>query len=53
MGSIIVKAFFGGPSPGKIGNPPKMFSLAGDALVRNCRKFAQIGLMIAKTLFLT
>jgi hypothetical protein len=38
---------------GKRGNPPKAFSPAGDALARNCRKAPQIGLMIAKTLFLT
>jgi hypothetical protein len=38
--------------PGKWGNPPKVFSPAGEALARNCRKACRIGLMIAKTLFL-
>jgi hypothetical protein len=46
------RAVPGGPTPGKWGNPPKMFSPAGKAPARNCRKFPQIGLMIAKTLFL-
>jgi hypothetical protein len=40
------------PRPGKRGNPPKIFSLAGEAPARNYRKAPQIGLMIAKTLFL-
>jgi hypothetical protein len=39
--------------PGKWGNPSKVFSPAGEAPARNYRKFPQIGLMIAKTLFLT
>jgi hypothetical protein len=39
-------------APGKRGNPPKVLFPAGKAPARNCRKAPQIGLMIAKTLFL-